>query len=206
MKFMAIGLDGTEKSVEKWKNEDILELLEVLNDKRADLYGVLEQHFSTKVEGSNDLSEMCREPLIGELNGKYRSKKVVSFNSILSEAQLEVLAELVNELHIFSKPKNVTVEILAAFFRCEETELQVSNLRLFCAMMTSLANHVFINQYWQAPIYRNRLLLAPQKKGYVNRCDLAFANHAINNVVMDYRIERINHIVRSLFDIVKQKD
>ena len=37
---MAIGLDGTEKSVEKWKNEDILELLEVLNDKRADLYGV----------------------------------------------------------------------------------------------------------------------------------------------------------------------
>lgn len=203
---MAIGLDVTEKSVEKWKNEDILELLEVLNDKRADLYGVLEQHFSTKVEGSNDLSEMCREPLIGELNGKYRSKKVVSFNSILSEAQLEVLAELVNELHIFSKPKNVTVEILAAFFRCEETELQVSNLRLFCAMMTSLANHVFINQYWQAPIYRNRLLLAPQKKGYVNRCDLAFANHAINNVVMDYRIERINHIVRSLFDIVKQKD
>ena len=203
---MAIGLDGTEKSVEKWKNEDILELLEVLNDKRADLYGVLEQHFSTKAEGSNALSDMCGEPLVGELNGKYRSKKVVSFNSILSEAQLEVLVGLVNELHIFSKPKNVTVEVLAAFFRCEETELQVCNLRLFCAMMTSLANHVFINQYWQAPIYRNRLLLAPQKKGYVNRRDLAFANHAINNVVMDYRIERINHIVRSLFDIVKQKD
>ena len=203
---MAIGLDGTEKSVEKWKNEDILELLEVLNDKRADLYGVLEQHFSTKAEGSNDLSDMCGEPLVGELNGKYRSKKVVSFNSILSEAQLEVLVGLVNELHIFSKPKNVTVEVLAAFFRCEETELQVCNLRLFCAMMTSLANHVFINQYWQAPIYRNRLLLAPQKKVYVNRCDLAFANHAINYVVMDYRIERINHIVRSLFDIVKQKD
>lgn len=203
---MAIGLDGTEKSVEKWKNEDILELLEVLNDKRADLYGVLEQHFSTKAEGSNDLSDMCGEPFVGELNGKYRSKKVVSFNSILSEAQLEVLVGLVNELHIFSKPKKVTVEVLAAFFRCEETELQVCNLRLFCAMMTSLANHVFINQYWQAPIYRNRLLLAPQKKGYVNRCDLAFANHAINYVVMDYRIERINHIVRSLFDIVKQKD
>ena len=177
-----------------------------MNDKRADLYGVLEQHFSTKAEGSNDLSDMCGEPLVGELNGKYRSKKVVSFNSILSEAQLEVLAGLVNELHIFSKPKNVTVEVLAAFFRCEETELQVCNLRLFCAMMTSLANHDFINQYWQAPIYRNRLLLAPQKKGYVNRCDLAFANHAINYVVMDYRIERINHIVRSLFDIVKQKD
>ena len=78
--------------------------------------------------------------------------------------------------------------------------------RLFCAMMTSLANHDFINQYWQAPIYRNRLLLAPQKNGYVNRRDLAFANHAINNVVMDYRIERINHIVRSLFpDFVTQK-
>lgn len=203
---MAIGLDGTEKSVEKWKNEDILELLEVLNDKRADLYGVLEQHFSTKAEGSNDLSDMCGEPFVGELNGKYRSKKVISFNSILSEAQLEVLVGLVNELHIFSKPKNVTVEVLAAFFRCEETDLQVCNLRLFCAMMTSLASHDFINQYWQAPIYRNRLLLAPQKKGYVNRHDLAFANHAINNVAMDYRIERINHIVRSLFDIVKQKD
>ena len=151
---MAIGSDGTEKRVEKWKNEDILELLEVLNDKRADLYGVLEQHFSTKAEGSNDLSDMCGEPFVGELNGKYRSKKVISFNSILSEAQLEVLVGLVNELHIFSKPKNVTVEVLAAFFRCEETDLQVCNLRLFCAMMTSLANHDFINQYWQAPIYR----------------------------------------------------
>lgn len=203
---MAIGSDGTEKRVEKWKNEDILELLEVLNDKRADLYGVLEQYFSTKVEGSNDLSDMCGEPLVGEQNGKCRSMKVVSFNSILSEEQLEVLVGLVNELHIFSKPKNVTVEVLAAFFRCEETELQVCNLRLFCAMMTSLTNHDFINQYWQAPIYRNRLLLAPRKNGYVNRRDLAFANHAINNVVMDYRIERINHIVRSLFDIVKQKD
>ena len=131
MKFMAIGLDGAEKSVEKWKNEDILELLEVLNDKRADLYGVLEQHFSTKAESSSDLSDMCGEPLVGEQNGKCRSKKVESFNSILSEAQLEVLVGLVNELHIFSKPKNVTVEVLAAFFRCEETELQVCNLRLF---------------------------------------------------------------------------
>lgn len=195
---MAIGLDGTEKRVEKWKNEDVLELLEVLNDKRADLYGVLEQHFSKKAEGCNDLSDMCGEPFAGEQNGKCRSKKVESFNSILSDAQFEVLVRLVNELHIFSKPKNVTVEILTAFFRCEETELQVCNLRLFCALMTSLANHNFIDQYWQAPIYRNRLLLAPQKKGYVNRRDLAFANHAINNVVMDYRIERINHVVRSL--------
>lgn len=203
---MAIGLDGSEKRVEKWKNEDVLELLELLNDKRADLYGVLEQHFSKKAEGCNDLSDMCGEPFVGEQNGKCRSKKVESFNSILSDAQLEVLVGLVNELHIFSKPKNVTVEVLAAFFRCEETELQVCNLRLFCAMMTSLANHNFIDQYWQAPIYRHGLLLAPQKKGYVNRRDLAFANHAINNVVMDYRIERINHVVRSLWGIVKQKD
>ena len=79
---MAIGLDGTEKRVEKWKNEDILELLEILNDKRADLYGVLELHFSTKAEGRNDLSNMCGEPLVGEQNGKCRSMKVVSFNSI----------------------------------------------------------------------------------------------------------------------------
>ena len=107
---------------------------------------------------------------------------------------------------VFAHPITLTKEVLGAFFRCEQTELKVRNLRLLCAAMQALSNYGHIGKNWQAPIYKHKLLWAYKKAGYVNRSDLTTANHAINNVVMDYRIERINHIVRSLFDIVKQKD
>lgn len=198
MKFVAIGLDGKAKSVENWNVETILNLLHLLKNKRVDLYEMLESHFTKSVRGNCGELGMCKEPSIGERMGMARSKKIISFDSKLQSVQIEVLVDLVNELHIFSEPKTVTKENLAAFFQCETTGLKVRNLRLFCALMTALANHEYIGQYWQAPIYRNHLLLAPQKDGYVNRRDLVFANYAINNVVMDYRIERINHVIRGL--------
>lgn len=198
MNFVAIGLDGKEKSVENWNKVDALCLLDLLKDKRADLYEVFESHFTESAEVACGKPEMCCETSVDKPFGMVHSKKVVSFNSTLTDAHIEVLVDLVNELHIFSKPRIVTIEDFAAFFNCEDAGLKVHNLRLFCAMMTALANHDFVRQYWQAPIYRNHLLLSPQKNGYVNRHDLAFANHAINNVIMDSRIGRINHVVRNL--------
>ncbi len=198
MNFVAIQLDGKEKSVENWEKGDVLRLLDLLKGKRADLYEVLESHFTESAGIVCSKIDMCCEPSVDKSYRMAHSKQVVSFNSKLNGAQIEMLVDLVNELHVFSKPKEVTIEDLSAFFNCEATRLKVQNLRLFCALMTALANHEFIGQYWQAPIYRGHLLLSPQKNGYVNRCDLAFANHAINNVIMDSRIERINHVVRNL--------
>ncbi len=194
--FVAIETDGKGKRVENWDKEHVLGLLRVMKDKRADLYAVVEEHFADRWGGVCDEVGMCMEPSVGEIYGAVRNKAVVSFNSVLTDAQMEVLAELVNEFHIFTK--KATVEVLAAFFRCEMTGLKVRNLRLFCALMTALSNHEYIGPYWQAPIYRNRLLLSPLKKGTVNRRDLAVSNYAINNVVMDNRVERINQVVRGL--------
>lgn len=194
--FVAIETDGKGKRVENWGKEHVLGLLRVMKDKRADLYAVVEEHFADRWGGVCDEVGMCMEPSVGEIYGAVRNKAVVSFNSVLTDAQMEVLAELVNEFHIFTK--KATVEVLAAFFRCEMTGLKVRNLRLFCALMTALSNHEYIGPYWQAPIYRNRLLLSPLKKGTVNRRDLAVSNYAINNVVMDNRVERINQVVRGL--------
>lgn len=198
MIFVAIGVDGKEMGIENWNHADIFSLLDLMKDKRVDLYKMLERHFIGSTGGACDKFDMCRESLVDKSHGMVRSQKVVSFNSKLNGAQIGALADLVNELHIFSKPKDVSLKDLAAFFNCEATGLKVQNLRLLCALMTALANHEFVCQYWQAPIYRGHLLLSPQKNGYVNRRDLAFANYAINNVVMDNRIERINHVVRNL--------
>lgn len=198
MNFVSIGLDGKEKSVDNWNHEDVLGLLCLLENKRADLYEMLKNHLAPNIEEGCGKHDMCREPLVDERYATARSKNVISFDSKLQSAQIEALVDLVNELHIFSQPKVMTSEVLAAFFQCDTIALKVCNLRLFCALMTALANHDFISKYWQAPIYRKQLLLSPQKNGFVNRRDLAFANYAINNVVMDYRIERINHVIRGL--------
>lgn len=196
MNFVAIGLDGKTMSVENWNNVEVLELLDMLKNMRTDLYGVLEEHFTKHMEEVSENSDMYGMASDKGQSAKPRTKTVVSFNSKLNAKQTEELVGLVNELHIFAHPEIITVEMLTAFFQCETTELKVRNLRLLCALMTALANHEYIGQYWQAPIYRNNLLFSPQKTGYVNRRDLAIANHAINNVVMDYRVEKINQFVR----------
>ena len=95
-------------------------------------------------------------------------------------------------------PITLTKEVLGAFFRCEQTELKVRNLRLLCAVMQALSNYGHIGKYWQAPIYKHKLLWAYKKAGYVNRSDLTTANHAINNVLMDERVKTIIKTIKSL--------
>ena len=99
---------------------------------------------------------------------------------------------------IFAHPVTLTKEVLGAFFKCEQTELKVRNLRLLCAVMQALSNYGYIGKYWQAPIYKHNLLWAYKKEGYVNRSDLTTANHAINNVLMDERVKTIIKTVKSL--------
>lgn len=99
---------------------------------------------------------------------------------------------------IFAHPVTLTKEVLGAFFKSEQTELKVRNLRLLCAVMQALSNYGYIGKYWQAPIYKHKLLRAYKKEEYVNRSDLTTANHAINNVLMDERVKTIIKTVKSL--------
>lgn len=196
MNFVAIEADGKEKWMNDWNHADVISLVEELANKRADLYEVLDGHFAEK--GKADDGILCSEPMPSMHKGEASGKKVTSFKSTLTHAELEMLANVANEIGIFVHPKEVTAEVLAAFFRCEATGLQVRNLRLFCAMMTALFNHGYIGYYWQAPIYRCRLLLAYGKEAFVNRSDLTTANYEVKNTLMDKRIERIEAVIRAM--------
>ena len=195
MEFKAIAPDGKGKLLREWDKADVLSLVEKLASERADLYSMLEKHLEKKTDAR---TTVCSEPTLDGHRGKCEGKEVTSFRSTLTEKEFETLAKLANAYDIFAKPRKVKAETLAAFFRCEPTGLQVHNLRLFCVMMTALAHHGYIGGYWQAPIYRGRLLLAYEKKGYINRSDLTTANHEINNTLMDNRVESINRTIRTM--------
>lgn len=125
-------------------------------------------------------------------------KKTPTFKSSLNGEQLEILVQMLDDMMVFAHPITLTKEVLGAFFKCEQTELKVRNLRLLCAVMQALSNYGYIGKYWQAPIYKHKLLRAYKKEGYVNRSDLTTANHAINNVLMDERVKTIIKTVKSL--------
>ena len=126
------------------------------------------------------------------------SKGRLSFDCKLEAWQFERIAEVANAEGIFASPAMITGEILEAFFFLKGVELRVRNLRLFCSLMSALSNYGYIKSYWQAPIYKGRLLRAYEKDGYVNRSDLTTANHAINNVYVDERVARIMKAVKGL--------
>lgn len=199
--FVAVEDNGLHRTFERWKKADILLLVEMLKARRKDLYVELQIHLAVSYRQMNLDSIQCEEPPpFGEYQkkGAKASQGIVSFNSTLTSEQLNALTALANEFSVFASPLPLKKEALAAFFRCERTSIKVRNLRLLCAMMSALSNYGHIGRYWQAPIYKNRLLLAYEKDGYINRSDLTTANHAMNNVLMDERIAKIIKIIRDL--------
>ena len=124
--------------------------------------------------------------------------KTPTFKSSFNDGQLDILVKMLDDMMVFAHPITLTKEVLGAFFRCEQTELKVRNLRLLCAAMQALSNYGHIGKNWQAPIYKHKLLWAYKKAGYVNRSDLTTANHAINNVLMDERVKTIIKTIKSL--------
>ena len=195
--FVAIENDGQKRTIENWKKADILLLLEALRVKNQDLYVFMQNCVTKGYRQMNLVGIQCEEP---PPLGIYRTseKKTPTFKSSFNNGQLEVLAKMLDDMMVFAHPIKLTKEVLGAFFRCEQTELKVRNLRLLCAIMQALSNYGHIGKNWQAPIYKHKLLRAYKKEGYVNRSDLTTANHAINNVLMDERVKTIIKTVKSL--------
>lgn len=195
--FVAIENDGQKRTIENWKKADILLLLEALRLKNQDLYAFMQDCVTKGYRQMNFVGIQCEEP--PPLGHYYTSeKKTPTFKSSLNDEQLEILVQMLDDMMVFAHPITLTKEVLGAFFRCEQTKLKVRNLRLLCAVMQALSNYGYIGKYWQAPIYKHKLLRAYKKEGYVNRSDLTTANHAINNVLMDERVKTIIKTVKSL--------
>ena len=195
--FVAIENDGQKRTIENWKKADILLLLEALRVKNQDQYVFMQDCVTKGYRQMNLVGIQCEEP---PPLGHYctSKKKTPTFKSSLNDGQLEILVQMLDDMMVFAHPITLTKEVLGAFFRCEQTELKVHNLRLLCAVMQALSNYGHIGKYWQAPIYKHKLLRAYKKEGYVNRSDLTTANHAINNVLMDERVKTIIKTVKSL--------
>ena len=195
--FVAIENDGQKRTIENWKKADILLLLEALRIKNQDLYAFMQDCVTKGYRQMNLVGIQCEEP---PPLGHYctSEKKTPTFKSSLNDGQLEILMQMFDDMMVFAHPIALTKEVLGAFFRCEQTELKVRNLRLLCAIMQALSNYGHIGRYWQAPIYKHKLLWAYKKDGHVNRSDLTTANYAINNVLMDESVKTIIKTIKSL--------
>lgn len=195
--FVAIENDGQKRTIENWKKADMLLLLEALRLKNQDLYAFMQDCVTKGYRQMNLVGIQCEEP---PPLGHYCTSemKTPTFKSSFNDGQLDILVKMLDDMMVFAHPIILTKEVLGAFFRCEQTELKVRNLRLLCVAMQALSNYGHIGKYWQAPIYKHKLLWAYKKEGYVNRSDLTTANHAINNVLMDERVKTIIKTVKSL--------
>lgn len=188
--FVAIENDGQKRTIENWKKADMLLLLEALREKNQDLYAFMQDYVTKGYRQMNLVGIQCKEPPPLGISST-NEKKTPTFKSSLNDGQLEILVQMLDDMMVFAHPITLTKEVLRAFFRCEQTELKVRNLRLLCTVMQALSNYGYIGKYWQAPIYKHKLLWAYKKEGYINRSDLTTANHAINNVLMDERVKTI---------------
>lgn len=195
--FVAIENDGQKRTIENWKKADMLLLLEALREKNEDLYAFMQDYVTKGYRQMNLVGIQCKEPPPLGISST-NEKKTPTFKSSLNDGQLEILVQMLDDMMVFAHPITLTKEVLRAFFRCEQTELKVRNLRLLCTVMQALSNYGYIGKYWQAPIYKHKLLWAYKKEGYINRSDLTTANHAINNVLMDERVKTIIKTVKSL--------
>lgn len=199
--YVAVDSDGTRRNIENWTKTDVLLLLETLCGERIDLHDILKDRIVLDCKQMGMVGIQCEEPPPAVASIVVEKKQRLSFKSVLSDPQLDVLADLMNDVGLVANPNPMTKECLDSFFRCEQTGMKVRNLRLFCAMMSALANYGHIGRYWQAPIYKCQLLVAYQKDGCVGRSDLTTAHHAINSVIMDERVEKIVRTVKRLSDV-----
>ncbi|MDR2915451.1 MAG: hypothetical protein LBV74_11565 [Tannerella sp.] len=96
------------------------------------------------------------------------------FNCKLNGKEIRLLADCVNEAHIFTT--EITPQILEDFFYCRLSgALKSKNNRLLAYFMVELNMRRYITNEWQSVIANNNLILAPMKEKYLNASDLSTA-------------------------------
>jgi len=111
-----------------------------------------------------------------------------SFESKINDKQIEILVKCFNAVNAFNTP--ITVEILNELLACNlKAPLRSSNNRLLAYIFNMLGVREYIIHEWQAVIANNKLILAPNKKGYINSNDLYNAKiEALSNTSSKHEI------------------
>jgi len=125
--------------------------------------------------------ETTTEPQQEEASPKKIIGKDNPFNCTLNNSEIRLLADCVNEAHIFTT--EITPQILEDFFYCRLAgALKSTNNRLLAYFMMRLSVHDYITYEWQSVVANNNLVLAPLKEKYLNASDLSTANDNIKYI------------------------
>ena len=119
--YFAILSDGKEKRVANWSNADAMLLVETLRRERGDLLAVVKDACMALAPGQSSGNEVLADVSLVD----YHQAPVTnpsesvkhgnpSFRSTLEAGELELLADMCNELEIFAYPHPVTADHLAA--------------------------------------------------------------------------------------------
>ena len=175
-----------------------------------------ERHFSQEYEGHElplekfkELCELNKIAPIGE--GKSETTKEMpssgnclptsnpsktednrrSFESVLTDKDIELLVECINKLGIIetSEHEEITTEDLKDFLdsvsKPECQSLVLIKNKEFAYLFKSLSAYRLIAAQWQAPIYQNHLLVTFSKKEYITRQNLSVSANKAAEVPPD---------------------
>ena len=121
-----------------------------------------------------------------------------TFEHVFTDTQLEHLASIVNELHIF-REENITTEQMKSIFNCSPTViLKSKNNRLLAHLFDQLSRREYITEDWQAVIARNRLFKSSQKDDFLNQNDLSTATNKVQDMEKSSNYTRLETYIKEL--------
>ena len=121
-----------------------------------------------------------------------------TFEHVFTDTQLEHLASIVNELHIF-REENITTEQMKSIFNCSPTViLKSKNNRLLAHLFDQLSRREYITEDWQAVIARNKLFKSSQKDDFLNQNDLSTATNKVQDMEKSSNYIRLETYIKEL--------
>lgn len=129
--------------------------------------------------------------------------KANDFQCNFNSEVLEKITECFNDCNMFVE--SLTIEIVRDFFSCRlHNPIKSNNNRWISLFFSGLAQSNFITPYWKKVIERNKLILRPQKNGYINANDLYSSLSQTNKKIsssIEFKIfnylDQIREIIRT---------
>lgn len=121
------------------------------------------------------------------------------FGSILSDKQIELIADCINEVKMFNA--SVTVDDLKAILSCKPNAILRSNNNRYVAFLFSeLSSRSLITANWQSVIANNKLFLSKDKSRdkYLNQGDLATATNYVKGISHEKGFATIYNYIKQL--------
>ena len=121
-----------------------------------------------------------------------------TFEHVFTDTQLEHLASIVNELHIF-REENITTEQMKSILNCSPIViLKSKNNRLLAHLFDQLSRREYITEDWQAVIARNKLFKSSQKDDFLNQNDLSTATNKVQDMEKSSNYIRLETYIKEL--------